>query len=51
MTDEQFETIVSLLKDIKSAVENVDSNTGANTFIEDYVRNSAELLKEIKDSK
>ena len=50
MTDEQFSVIEKLLKDILSAVENVDSNTGNISYVEDYVKKSSEYLKNISDS-
>ncbi len=50
MSDEQFDIIVSLLEGIKSAIENVEANTGPNMFIEDHVRETVTILKEIKGS-
>lgn len=50
MTDEQFNTIVDLLKEIADKVGSIDLNTANITFVEDHVRETAELLKEIKES-
>lgn len=50
MTDDQFKTLVSLLKDIKSELESISSNTSAIGWVEDHVRESSEYLKKISES-
>jgi hypothetical protein len=50
MTDEQFKIIVKLLEEIKSHLCSIDSNTTTIPLVENQIRETVEILKELKYS-
>lgn len=50
MTDEQFNIIVSPLKNIKSELSSIESNTGDISYVDSNTVKTVKILDEIKDN-
>ena len=48
MTDAQFKILVQLLEDMKSSLDSIELHAGNITFVEDGVKETAELLKKMR---